>query len=365
MAGRTYDDLAELPVRVEGWSLERQERATSSGDDRVTTVFALEGDGETGRGEDVTYDPSLHDELATTRPSLDFTAAATLAEASAVLDEVDLFPAGPPERHAFLDYRRWAVESALLDLGLRQAGSDLGSVLDREPDAVRFLVSTGLGDPSSADRVTRWLDIDPSLGFKVDITRPLPQEVCDALIETDAVEAVDLKAQYAHTPEARADETSAWIGDPDPDPGFYRTVLRAFPGAVVEDAAVTDATRHLLVSEVDRLAWDAPIHSVDDFEAQPLAVGHCNVKPSRFGTLERLFDFLDFAAERGLQLYGGGQYEVAVGRGQLHDLASLFYPDGPNDVAPRGYNDPEPRSGLPSSPLEPPAQAPGFGWRLN
>jgi hypothetical protein len=40
-------------------------------------------------------------------------------------------------------------------------------------------------------------------------------------------------------------------------------------------------------------------------------------------------------------------------------LASVFYPDTPNDVAPGVYNEGEPRSGLPHSPL--PAQdAVGF-----
>ncbi|MDR9380255.1 MAG: hypothetical protein RI560_01085 [Natronomonas sp.] len=36
--------------------------------------------------------------------------------------------------------------------------------------------------------------------------------------------------------------------------------------------------------------------------------------------------------------------------------ASLFYPDSPNDVTPSGYNDPNPSRGLPSSPLEAPAE---------
>jgi len=42
-------------------------------------------------------------------------------------------------------------------------------------------------------------------------------------------------------------------------------------------------------------------------------------------------------------------------------LASLFHPSAPNDVAPGAYNDPEPRDGLPPSPLEPATQA-GFRW---
>ena len=59
-------------------------------------------------------------------------------------------------------------------------------------------------------------------------------------------------------------------------------------------------------------------------------------------------------------LYGGGQFELGVGRGQIQLLASLFHPDAPNDVAPGGYNDPEPASGLPRSPLAVAPAATGF-----
>lgn len=366
MAERTADRLAELPVQVDGWSTTIHERATKGGSDRRTTVFELEGAGEVGRGEDVTYEPALHAALAEQPPALDLGGVETIDEASSRLDGIDLFPAGAPERETFLDYRRWAVESALLDLALRQAGTDLAGALDRDPEPVRFLVSTGLGDPPTAEPVTRWLEVDPSLEFKVDVTRPLDDEVLDTLVETGSVRAVDLKGAYAGEVSLDdGDETPSWIGDPDPDPSFYTDLLEAFPDAVFEDPAVTDATRPVLEADSDRLSWDAPIHSVADFEAQPLDVGHCNVKPSRFGTLERLFDFIDYADERDLLLYGGGQYELSIGRGQLHDLASLCYPEGPNDIAPRAYNDPEPRPGLPSSPLETPARAPGFGWSVD
>ena len=40
-------------------------------------------------------------------------------------------------------------------------------------------------------------------------------------------------------------------------------------------------------------------------------------------------------------------------------LALLFYPDGPNDVAPSDYNTGDPRPGLPASPLPAPSSV-GF-----
>ena len=76
-----------------------------------------------------------------------------------------------------------------------------------------------------------------------------------------------------------------------------------------------------------------------------------NVKPSRFGSVERLFAAYDYCEANGIGAYGGGQWELGPGRGQIQLLAALFHPDMPNDVAPRDYNL-GPRPGLPTSPLE-------------
>jgi hypothetical protein len=78
-----------------------------------------------------------------------------------------------------------------------------------------------------------------------------------------------------------------------------------------------------------------------------------NIKPSRFGTCRRLFDAIAHCQGRGIRLYGGGQFELGVGRAHIQALASLYYPDGANDVAPSVYNVPPPRAGLPQSPLTP------------
>ena len=106
-----------------------------------------------------------------------------------------------------------------------------------------------------------------------------------------------------------------------------------------------------LAGDFDRLSFDAPIHSLADVDALPMRVRHLNIKPSRFGPLSRLFECIDACLERGIELYGGGQFELGVGRGQIQEIASLFYPDTPNDVAPPAYNAPEPVAGLPQSPL--------------
>ncbi len=111
-----------------------------------------------------------------------------------------------------------------------------------------------------------------------------------------------------------------------------------------------------------RITWDAPLHSVADIEALPWAPRTINVKPSRFGGLQTLLDVYDHCAAHEIGCYGGGQSELSVGRGQIQYLASLFHADAPNDVAPAGFNLPEPPADLPSSPLAPSPSALGFRW---
>ena len=88
-----------------------------------------------------------------------------------------------------------------------------------------------------------------------------------------------------------------------------------------------------------------------------------NLKPSRFGTVRALFEGYDFCAERGMGAYGGGQYELGVGRGQIQYLAALFHADAPNDIAPSGYDAIDPEPGLPESPLDPDPEPTGFRRR--
>jgi len=82
-----------------------------------------------------------------------------------------------------------------------------------------------------------------------------------------------------------------------------------------------------------------------------------NIKPSRFGSVRRLLDAIDHCEQQGIAMYGGGQFELDVGRAQIQALAALFYPDAANDVAPGAYNEGEPRPGLPRSPLDVRARA--------
>ncbi|ELZ78085.1 hypothetical protein C455_10388 [Haloferax larsenii JCM 13917] len=339
-----FDRVADLPLTIESVSREQFESDTSSGFHRKTTVFELSGEGETGRGEDVTYDVEDHDALAKT-PGNVFDIVGSydsFVNFSAALDGTDLFPTKVPEREPSLHYRRWALESAGLDLALRQNDTDLASALGRERDPVRFVVSTRLGDPPSADRVEMLLERDPECEFKLDPTSDWDADLVESLSGKECVRILDLKGQYEGTDV-----------DQEPDPELYERVVTGFPEAVLEDPAFTDETRPLFDDDEDRVSWDAPITGVESVEALPFEPSWLNIKPSRFGTVESLLETIEYAEKRGMSLYGGGQFELDVGRDHIQLLASVFYPDGPNDVAPREFNLPEPPEGLPQSPLSP------------
>jgi len=349
----TYERIADLPLEIDGYTLEGHSKTVSSGFERRTTVIRLEGGGEEGLGEDVTYE--TEDQLSQQQhgPQLPLAGRWTVASFSAHLGGLDTFPAGGPKMPVYRNYRRWGFESAALDLALRQAGRSLADVLEREPRPVTFVVSSRMGEPPTLAPVTRRLARYPDLRFKLDGTPDWGDELIEGLVETGAVDSIDFKGTYKGT-----------VVDTETDPAFYRRIAQAFPDAWLEDPDLeTEEARTALEPFNDRITWDAPIHSVDDILAMPVLPRTVNLKPSRFGSLEALFEGYDFCAERGMGAYGGGQYELGPGRGQIQYLAALFHADAPNDIAPSGYDALEPEPGLPASPLTPDPEPTGFRRR--
>ena len=316
-----WEQLAGLDVRIDRYALARRELPRGEWT-RVTTTVVFEGDGERGEGEDVTYDAAAHDEFPF---DLMLAGTWTLEDLSRRLDD-----------SALPDYRRWAFESAALDLALRQAGRSLGDAVGRAYRPVRFVAST------RAD-VAPWLENDPALEFKLDPTKEWDEAMMRRLAALDRVRVVDLKAYYRGT-----------AVDLEPDPAFYRAVADAFTDAVIEDAWLEDGCLEALQGAEGRLSFDAPVHSLADLDALPLEARWLNVKPSRFGTVRKLVECIEACMDRGVRMYGGGQFELGPGRRQIQRLASLFYADGPNDVAPSEYNAGGPHPGLPRSPLPAP-----------
>jgi hypothetical protein len=347
----TYAKLAELPLEIDGYELEGLERDVSSGFTRLSTVIHLRGSGEEGVGEDVVYDALDHIALQDAGAAQPLAGTHTLDSFCRLVDGLDLFPAPPVRGEVSRLYRRWAFHSAALDLALRQAGRALHEVLALDPRPVTFVVSLRLGEPATLEPLTRRLERYPTLRFKLDPTSSWSDELVAGLVATGAVDSVDFKGFYKGT-----------VVDVETDPELYRRVVEAFPDAWLEDPDLTPDTEVVLAPHRERITWDAPIHSVADIESRPFAPKMVNVKPSRLGSLRELCDAYDHLSERGMQAYGGGQFELGPGRGQIQYLASLFHPDTPNDIAPVGYNEPDPVDGLPESPLAPAPSPTGFRW---
>ena len=319
-----YDAVKDLTLTIERVELEPHVLPLKHLT-RRTTVFHLHGSGEQGVGEDVTYEEAHHQEVALP----DLTGEHTVDSFSRLVG-------------AEPGYRVWGLESAALDLALRQAGHSLAAAVGREPRPVTFAVSQ-----SAAKEL---LALYPGIRFKLDASDKWTDEVVGELAATGAVDVVDFKGLY----------DGDWV-EATPSAELYGRVAEAFPQAWLEDARINDETRDVLEPHRDRLTWDFPIHSVDDVEALEWPPRCLNSKPSRFGSVRRLFDFYDHCAASGIVVYGGGQFELGPGRGQIQHLASLFHPDMPNDVAPKEYNEGGPRPGLPQSPL--PAASPDPGFR--
>lgn len=323
----TYDRVRELPLHIDGYYLEPLEQEVARGFTLKRTVVVLHGGGEEGRGEEVDYNPRAQEEFQADDPKLAVAGTHTL-------ESFSLLQSGQTE------YRRWALESAALDLALRQAGVSLGEAIGREAKPVRFVVSTRGGN------VDAWRALYPDLRFKLDPDREWTDEIIASV--ADVIETADFKGIYRGS-----------FGMP-PDPDLYRRVADAFPNAWLEDPALTPATTDVLAPHRERITWDAGVHEWSDVEALPAKPRCLNSKPSRFGSVKRLFDFYDACEREGIALYGGGQFELGVGRDQIQLLAALFHPDAPNDVAPRGFNSARPVDGLPASPLVL-SPGPGFG----
>jgi hypothetical protein len=336
-----YDLVRDLPLEIDALGFEPAVQEFSPEFARRTTTVRLSSGAHAGLGEDVTYDGNEH--APERLPRIEAAGSWTLDSFSRHLDGLDLFPGGDPGQPAYRAYRRWAFESSALDLALRQAGCSLGEAAGREAKPLRFVSST------RATALEGWLELYPELRFKLDPTPDWPEELFASLAARGTVDVADLKGTYHGT-----------VVDNPPNAELYRRVVEAFPVAWIEDPALVPETEAVLEEHRDRITWDAPIHSWADVEALPFAPRCLNSKPSRFGSLARLFEFYDRCAERGIALYGGGQFELGVGRGQIQLLAGLFHPDGPNDVAPGGYNSATPVAGLPVSPLDPRPAAAGF-----
>ena len=146
-------------------------------------------------------------------------------------------------------YRPWGLESAALDLALRQAGLSLAEAVSREPRPVRFVVSQ-----------------NALLGVARHLSGAAFQAGCERFVDGRRRGGAGRDRRGGR----RRSEGSlrGRVGRRDADPPSSTVASRApFPEAWLEDARLTDETRPVLEPHRDRLTWDFPIHSVADVDA--------------------------------------------------------------------------------------------------
>src|SRR5262249_54090713 len=117
--------LLSLPVSVDAVVFEPRSRGG-----REATVVRVSGDGVDGLGEDVTHDRP--DRRAFQR--VEMKALLVEGRLGSVLERLEVIDLASGVSHEVVaSYRRWAVESALIDLALGQNGVGLQQVFGLEP----------------------------------------------------------------------------------------------------------------------------------------------------------------------------------------------------------------------------------------
>ncbi len=322
--------LAELPLVVESCEYDRLHAVLAHEFQRVTTHVRLVGAGADGLGEDVSVHVEDGSSLHETQPALPLAGEWTLA---GFCDHLATLDRGPS--------RRSGRRPALSQLGVRVGGAG-PRVAPGRPRACTTCSASSRGRCASS---TRWaLASSPrsstcaggstarrACASSSTRRRPGRRALVDEVAATGAVDTIDFKGQYGFE-----------VKDPQALGALYDRVLAAFPDAYLEDPHDLPEIAERLGDHVERVSYDAPIHSAEDIGATPLPARVVNVKPSRIGSLRALFEVYARCARERRPMYGGGMGELGVGRGQIELLAALFHADAPNDVAPSAYNEDDP-----------------------
>ena len=339
-----YNKTAGLDLQIKNFKTETQEKQVSKHFTRRTTIVKLSGKGETGKGEDVIWEAEKHK-----YPKLNLKGSYSFQEFSEKLDETQIFPDEVEHTETDEKYRRWALESAALDLALKQNKLSLAEALDKEYSPVSFVVSPSMNSPD-IEKLEQLIEVNPGIEFKLDASEDWSQEFMEQLADMDRVRAVDLKGHYE-------DENVKM----QPNPKIYKLVAERLD-ALIEDPLYTDETQKVLKGFENRVTWDKTITSVQTVKELSFKPDYLNIKPSRFGKIQKLLDTIQHCQTKNIKMYGGGQFELGIGRSHIHALASIFYPNGPNDVAPRIYNQEEVPDNPPKSPLKPEENLKGLEW---
>ena len=149
----TYDAVKDLPLEIEGYDLEPLEQEVAADFTLRRTASCCAAAAWRGAARRSTTTPAPRAAFQARRGELPFAGQHTL-------DSFSLLQAGQGE------YRRWAFESAALDLALKQAGLSLAEAIGRPQRPLRFVVSTRVA------KVEEWLALEPRPALQA---RPRPR----------------------------------------------------------------------------------------------------------------------------------------------------------------------------------------------
>ena len=273
-----YDSVRDLPLTVEGYALDGARAAGlerfPAQDDRGPAQRRRRG--RRRRGRHLRRDGARPP--AGARPSPSAAPASGRSTRSRSISE----------RCAVRPRARAARLPRLSALGLRErrarprapSGGPIARRRRRTlAEPLTFVVSMRLGEPATTDRLHAWLELYPGLRFKLDATARLVGRADRRARghgggRLGRLQGPVPRHERRHGPRCRRSTAVSSTGLPD---------------AWLEDPALTPETVAVLEPHSDRVTWDAVIHSVADIEALRWPPRTVNVKPSRFGSVERLF----------------------------------------------------------------------------
>lgn len=292
--------LTALPVRISSVRVRTGAVALDDypGGPRPTSLVGLAGEGQVGFGENVAFDSAEHARFA---------AAAERALDSA-RDRPGLHVGDVLSSLGDCSgYERAAVEAALVDLAMRQAGVTLAGLTGISDGRLRFVESfAARRDPAAHVQRLRARGHTAALKIDVDPTWDTPTR--QALARQPGIAILDFKGRG--------------------DTALARSWAELVPTAILEDPPAEVAALGGA-----RVVRDAPLANAG---AVADALRRCegvNLKAPRMGGPLEVLRALDLAWRIGGTRYLGGMFEVSVGRTQARQLAALYAGDAPNDLA--------------------------------
>ena len=224
----SYDQIKDLPLEIDSYELQGLEFHPPGTDfDRLTTIIHLKGGDQEGLGEDVVYDSLDHIAFQDAGPALDIAGQHTIASFSELLEGLGAVPEPAGKRGL----------GQLSALGVRERrprpraapGGQVPARGGRARAAAGHVRRLDAADAAGSDEVStiepvrKRLEIYPTLRFKLDPTNDWTDELIQQLVETGAVDSLDLKGQYKGTPVDVETDPGAL---PEADRGVPRRLAR-------------------------------------------------------------------------------------------------------------------------------------------